>query len=128
MFSTLLALLGQCVTDPDSPSYKLGKSAVAAMADTAPPTPAEKEFLSVPSAASARASLKHITSRPHVAGTPGDYAMATYVRDSLRAAGITNADIDPQRVLLTYPLELVRTRMAYRLCDGISCDLSASVW
>ena len=31
-------------------------------------------------------------------------------------------------VLLTYPLELVRTRMAYRLCDGISCDLSASVW
>ena len=31
-------------------------------------------------------------------------------------------------VLLTYPLELVRTRMAYRICDAASCEAYASVW
>lgn len=31
-------------------------------------------------------------------------------------------------VLLTYPLELVRTRMAYRLCDDPSCSPYGSVW
>ena len=31
-------------------------------------------------------------------------------------------------VLLTYPLELVRTRMAYRLCDGLTCSPYTSVW
>lgn len=31
-------------------------------------------------------------------------------------------------VLLTYPLELVRTRMAYRICDGITCSPYSTVW
>ena len=31
-------------------------------------------------------------------------------------------------VLSTYPLELVRTRMAYRICDPISCEAYATVW
>ena len=51
-------------------------------------SPIEKEFLAVPTTASARASLKHITSRPHVAGTPGDLAMAQFVHDQIKAAGI----------------------------------------
>lgn len=36
-------------------------------------TEIERRFLDVPSAASARESLKFLTSKPHVAGTPGDY-------------------------------------------------------
>ena len=35
-----------------------------------------------------------------------------------RLAGLT-------AVLLTYPLELVRTRMAYRICDGLACEATA---
>jgi len=31
-------------------------------------------------------------------------------------------------VLCTYPLELVRTRMAYRICDSLSCADYSSVW
>lgn len=31
-------------------------------------------------------------------------------------------------VLCTYPLELVRTRMAYRICDAQLCDAYSSVW
>ena len=101
----LILALGQCVMDAaGTPAFTLGRTAVASMASAAKTTPMEKRFLAVPSAESARASLKHITSRPHVAGTPGDFAMATFVRDELIKAGISNAAIDPQRVLLTYPL------------------------
>lgn len=32
----------------------------------------EKTFVDVPSAEGAREALQHITSKPHVAGTPGD--------------------------------------------------------
>ena len=106
-----LALLGQCVLDADTPAYTVGRPAVAAMSSAgAAPTPQEQLYLSVPDAASARSNLKHITSRPHVAGTPGDLAMAEFVRDSMTKAGL-DASIDPHRVLLTYPvnrsLELV---------------------
>lgn len=31
-------------------------------------------------------------------------------------------------VLVTYPLELVRTRMAYRICDVMACEQYATVW
>ena len=103
MLSLLLsALLSQCVDDTDGPSYVMGRAGVAAMKGS-PVTPAERTFLEVPSPASARANLQHITSRPHVAGTPGDYAMAEFVRDQIASAGIA-AEIDAQRVLLSYPL------------------------
>lgn len=36
-------------------------------------TDLERRFLEVPSPEGARESLKHITSKPHVAGTPGDH-------------------------------------------------------
>ena len=73
----------------------MGTPAVAGMASAPTVTPEERAFLSVPSASSARTSLQHITSRPHVAGTPGDLAMATYVRDEFKKAGIVDAHIDP---------------------------------
>ena len=99
-------LLGQCTIDAENtPAYTFGRPAVASMASMAQPSPIEKEFLDVPTAASARASLKHITSRPHVAGTPGDLAMAQYVHDQIKAAGIDTVHIDPQKVLLNYPID-----------------------
>jgi len=103
--SASILLVGQtCVTDiRETPTFTIGQPSVARMSRQSPASPAEKAFLAVPSAESARASLKHITSRPHVAGTPGDHAMAEFVRDTIRAAGIP-AEIDPHRVLLSYPL------------------------
>ena len=101
---TAAVLLGQCADelDGDSPAYTVGRENIRTMA-AVPPTPDEKRFLAVPSAESSRSNLQHITSRPHVAGTPGDHAMAEFVRDTIRAQGI-DAAIDPQRVLLSYPL------------------------
>jgi N-acetylated-alpha-linked acidic dipeptidase len=105
MYPLLVALLSQCVDDADGPAYTLGRVEVSALTSAAPPiTAAEKQFLAAPSPVSARANLQHITSRPHVAGTPGDYAMAEFVRDQMHHAGIPTVKIDPQRVLLTYPL------------------------
>ena len=94
--SASILLLGQtCVTDiRETPTFTIGQPSVARMSRQSSASPAEKAFLAVPSAESARASLKHITSRPHVAGTPGDHAMAEFVRDTIRAAGIP-AEIDP---------------------------------
>ena len=39
-------------------------------------TDVEKSFLKVPSADGAREALKFITSKPHVAGTPGDHEVS----------------------------------------------------
>ena len=46
------------------------------------------DFLRAPSPAGARESLAFITSRDHLAGSPGDYTMARYVRDKLRGFGL----------------------------------------
>ena len=75
------------------------------MAHADPISPIEAQFLKVPSNVSARSSLKHLTSKPHVAGTPGDHEMAVFMRDQLKEAGFTDAHIDPQRVLLSYPID-----------------------
>lgn len=45
-------------------------------------TDTERSFIEVPSPDSARESLQYITSKPHVAGTPGDYE----VREGVAAA------------------------------------------
>lgn len=96
-----------CIPDPETPFFTIGTTAVQRMAHSndAQLTPIEDQFLAVPSNESARQSLQHLTSKPHIAGTQGDYDMAIFVRDSLISAGIENAAIDPQRVLLTYPVE-----------------------
>ena len=88
MQAFILLSLGQCELDAqNTPAYTLGRPAVAEMAKTAAQiSHVERDFLAVPTAASARANLMHITSRPHVAGTPGDYAMAQFVRDQIKAA------------------------------------------
>ncbi|CAM9748772.1 unnamed protein product, partial [Phaeothamnion confervicola] len=65
----------------------------------------EQQFVDVPGGMSARESLHYITSRPHVAGTPGDWHMARYVRDRLVEAGIPSVDIHAPEVQLAYPVD-----------------------
>ncbi|CAM9175455.1 unnamed protein product [Choristocarpus tenellus] len=68
-------------------------------------TETESIFMGVPSPQSARESLKFITSKPHVAGTPGDYEMAEFVRDKMLAAGIPSVEIQPVDSFLNYPVD-----------------------
>lgn len=42
----------------------------------------EKKYVDVPSADGARESLKFITSKPHVAGTPGDHEVRARYKDT----------------------------------------------
>ena len=129
--------LQDCVPDPDTPAYKIGRESVQKMAAAAAQvTPIEKAFMAVPSNESAYAHLKHITSKPHVAATPGDHEMAEYVRDLLDAAGF-DAAIDLQRTLLSYPvsrsLELIdesgRVVHAAPLAEAIlPSDPSSDTW
>jgi N-acetylated-alpha-linked acidic dipeptidase len=73
----------------------------------------EEIFLSTPRADSARRHLRILTEEPHVAGTPGDHAVALYIRDRMRAYGL-DAELVEYEVLLNYPrrveLELTAPR------------------
>jgi N-acetylated-alpha-linked acidic dipeptidase len=66
----------------------------------------ESLFLDIPSAQSALESATVVGARPHYAGTPGDYALAVYLRDHLRTAGIA-AELEPFTALVETPRELV---------------------
>jgi N-acetylated-alpha-linked acidic dipeptidase len=65
----------------------------------------ENIFLSAVHSSSARDHLKFITSMPHVAGTPGDYMMAEYVKNSMLDAGIPEVSQFELEVFLNYPSE-----------------------
>lgn len=95
-------LLGYGCTMDDTGSYHR-LSAELFRAPRKALTPEETAFLKVPNNASARASLEFITSKPHVAGTAGDLEMAEYVKTTFEKVGIA-AVLDPQKVLLTYPV------------------------
>jgi len=47
----------------------------------------EDRLLAAPSPERARQTLRTLTAKPHLAGTPEDYATALYVRDELQRAG-----------------------------------------
>lgn len=64
----------------------------------------EATYLNVPTAASAEAHLRYITSRPHVAGTDGDFVMADYVKQQMLSYGL-ESKIENVTVLLNYPEE-----------------------
>src|ERR1051325_2601107 len=74
----------------------------------------EEQFRAVPQGASAREHLRRLTEKPHIAGTPEDYATAVYVRDQMRSFGLS-ADLKEYQVCLNYPksdpvVELVAPR------------------
>ena len=70
----------------------------------------EERFLEIPDAARCERYARELTSRPHVAGTPGDRRVTQFLYDEFRRDGL-NPQIVEYRVLLSYPkkvgLELV---------------------
>jgi N-acetylated-alpha-linked acidic dipeptidase len=65
----------------------------------------EERFLAAPSAAGALETARVADARAHYAGTPGDYAFATYMRDRLRAAGFA-ATLESYRGPVDHPRRL----------------------
>jgi len=46
---------------------------------------------------------RYMTSFPHLAGTHGERQMAEYIADTWRQQGLTNVQMVPYRVLMSYP-------------------------
>eukprot|EP01116_Phalansterium_solitarium_P018169 TRINITY_DN4719_c0_g2_i1.p1 TRINITY_DN4719_c0_g2~~TRINITY_DN4719_c0_g2_i1.p1 ORF type:complete len:404 (+),score=73.01 TRINITY_DN4719_c0_g2_i1:89-1213(+) len=65
----------------------------------------ENEFLSIPNAAFAYENLAVLTSQPHIAGSQGDYENAQFVLEKFRSFGLTDSEILPYPVLLSYPVK-----------------------
>ena len=69
------------------------------------PRSIDAEFLGVPDPELAREHLKFLTSAPHVAGSPQDYATAQYVAEKFRAAGL-QTEVVPYKVLISSPISI----------------------
>jgi N-acetylated-alpha-linked acidic dipeptidase len=66
----------------------------------------DKAFLAVPDPALAREHLQRLTSAPHWASSPEDYATAQYVAAQFQAAGLITT-IVPYRVQLNKPVKIL---------------------
>jgi len=66
----------------------------------------DETFMAVPDAKLAGQHLKTLTSAPHWASSPEDYATAVYVADKFKAAGL-ETEIVPYKVLLNKPIKIV---------------------
>jgi N-acetylated-alpha-linked acidic dipeptidase len=66
----------------------------------------DETFLAVPDAKLAGQHLRTLTSAPHWASSPEDYATALYVADKFKAAGL-QTEIVPYKVLLNKPIKIV---------------------
>ncbi len=71
----------------------------------------ESKFAQMPSAERAEATLRRLTSEPHMAGTEASRRVAEYLREEYSAAGL-EAEIVPYSVVLTYPGEILLERTA----------------
>ncbi|MGH9597331.1 MAG: PA domain-containing protein, partial [Edaphobacter sp.] len=65
----------------------------------------DSTFMAIPDAKLAGEHLKTLTSAPHWASSPEDYATAVYVADKFKAAGI-ETEIVPYKVLLNKPIKI----------------------
>ncbi len=66
----------------------------------------DSAFMAIPDAALAGAHLKTLTSAPHWASSPEDYATAVYVAGKFKAAGL-QTEIVPYKVLLNKPVKIL---------------------
>jgi N-acetylated-alpha-linked acidic dipeptidase len=66
----------------------------------------DETFMAVPDPKLAGQHLKTLTSAPHWASSPEDYATAVYVADKFKAAGL-ETEIVPYKVLLNKPIKIV---------------------
>ena len=95
----------------------------AAGPDIAAELQAEKMMMQVPSAVNAMAIEQHLSSVPHRAGSPADYATALYVKQRLDADGFVTR-IKEYQVAFTGPLEesltmLAPRRVSFDMLEGI---------
>ena len=65
----------------------------------------ESKFRSIPDPAHAESNLRHLTSEPHVAGTPASYRVAKWLRDQFRSFGF-DAEIVSYSAWLPQPREV----------------------
>ena len=94
--AVILSLTGQSPTPP-TPTHLFGFRNFAQQAIL------DADFLAVPDPNLARQHLKALTSAPHWASSPEDYATAQYVAEHFKAAGL-QTEIVPYSVLLTTSL------------------------
>jgi N-acetylated-alpha-linked acidic dipeptidase len=66
----------------------------------------DQAFMAVPDPKLAGEHLKTLTSAPHWASSPEDYATAVYVADKFKAAGL-ETEIVPYKVLLNKPVKII---------------------
>jgi N-acetylated-alpha-linked acidic dipeptidase len=66
----------------------------------------DSTFMAIPDAKLAGEHLKTLTSAPHWASSPEDYATAVYVADKFKAAGL-ETEIVPYKVLLNKPVKIL---------------------
>ena len=74
----------------------------------------DETFIAVPDANLAGQHLKILTSAPHWASSPEDYATAVYVSDKFKAAGL-DTKIVPYKVLLNKPVSIRSGKRLIRL-------------
>lgn len=79
----------------------------------------EELFLAAPTRDGAEAHLRYITSKPHVAGTQGDFEMAEYVRAQMQAFGL-DSRIENVSASLNYPVAPPSLIMLPAAPDGSS--------
>ena len=97
------------ISSAKSKSKSKAKSKAKSIATTttttisSPFTADEQAFLEIPSAKTAKSSLKFLTMAPHVAGTDGDRNLAEFVRQEFLKAGIPEVSIEDLVVRLNYP-------------------------
>ena len=71
----------------------------------------ETKFVQLPNASRAEATLRRLTSEPHLAGTEASRRVAEYLREEYAAAGL-EAEIVPYNEVLSYPGEILLQRTA----------------
>src|SRR5436190_15182889 len=81
---------------PPAPAF--GFAPAAASAHNA----LERRFLGLPSAARIRQTHRFVSEEPHLAGSPRDQVLATYVHDRFAAAGLDSVETTTHEVLLPW--------------------------
>lgn len=65
----------------------------------------ESKYRNIPDPAHAESDLRHLTSEPHLAGTPASYRVAKWLRDEFRSFGF-DAEIVTYNAWLPHPREI----------------------
>ncbi len=66
----------------------------------------EERLVASVSADRIRAAHRHLSAKPHVAGSPRDRELAGWTRDQFSAFGLEQVEITTHEVLLPYPIEV----------------------